>query len=133
MPRIFFNGQAMVGGPFHAKVADALVGPARTAPGYRFFSIDVNGEKDVCPGLLSDAAVDSAIEGELYDITLERLRDVILPGEPRELELGVIELEDGSACLSMLLARGEVERGVHREITHHGGWRAYLATLGRTA
>ncbi|MGA5821827.1 allophanate hydrolase-related protein [Kitasatospora sp. NPDC094028] len=128
MARIFFNGQAMVGGPFHAKVADALVGPARTAPGYRFFSID-----DVCPGLLRDAAADTAIEGELYDISLERLRDVILPGEPRELELGVIELEDGSACLSMLLARGEVERGVHREITHHGGWRAYLATLGRTA
>ncbi|MGW3074409.1 MULTISPECIES: allophanate hydrolase-related protein [unclassified Kitasatospora] len=128
MARIFFNGQAMVGGPFHAKVADALVGPARTAPGYRFFSID-----DVCPGLLRDPAVDTAIEGELYDISLEHLRDAILPGEPRELELGVIELEDGSACLSMLLARGEVERGVHREITHHGGWRAYLATLGRTA
>ncbi|MER8098858.1 gamma-glutamylcyclotransferase [Kitasatospora sp. NPDC094016] len=128
MPRIFFNGQAMVGGPFHAKVADSLVGPARTAPGYRFFSID-----DVCPGLLADPTVDTAIEGELYDITLERLRDVILPGEPRELELGVIKLDDGSACLSMLLARGEVERGVHREITHHGGWRAYLGSLGRTA
>ncbi|MBV6697843.1 gamma-glutamylcyclotransferase [Kitasatospora aureofaciens] len=128
MPRIFFNGQAMVGGPFHAKVADALVGPARTAPGYRFFSID-----DVCPGLLADPTVETAIEGELYDITLEHLRDVILPGEPRELELGVIELDDGSACLSMLLARGELERGIHREITHHGGWRAYLATLGRTA
>lgn len=128
MARIFFNGQAMVGGPFHAKVADALIGPARTAPGYRFFSID-----DVCPGLLADPGVDTAIEGELYEITLEHLRDVILPGEPRELELGVIQLEDGSACLSMLLARGELERGVHREITHHGGWRAYLATLGRTA
>ncbi|MGW3042961.1 allophanate hydrolase-related protein [Kitasatospora sp. NPDC001159] len=128
MVRIFFNGQAMVGGPFHAKVADSLIGPARTAPGYRFFSID-----DVCPGLLYDATVDTAIEGELYEITLAHLKDVILPGEPRELELGVIELEDGSACLSMLLARGEVERGVHREITHHGGWRAYLATLGRTA
>ncbi|MEU9077308.1 gamma-glutamylcyclotransferase [Kitasatospora sp. NPDC048538] len=133
MARIFFNGQAMVGGPFHAKVADALVGPARTAPGYRFFAIDVDGEKDVCPGLLADSGVDSAIVGELYDISLDHLRDVILPGEPRELELGVIKLEDGSACLSMLLARGELERGVHREITRHGGWRAYLATLGRTA
>ncbi|MFJ6620597.1 hypothetical protein ACIQOW_23865 [Kitasatospora sp. NPDC091335] len=83
--------------------------------------------------MLADPGADTAIDGELYDIPLERLRDVILPGEPRELELGVITLEDGSACLSMLLCRGEVERGVHREITHHGGWRAYLATLGRTA
>ncbi|MER5636940.1 gamma-glutamylcyclotransferase [Kitasatospora sp. NPDC002227] len=128
MARIFFNGQAMVGGPFHASVADALVGPVTTAPGYRFFSI-----RDVCPGLWPDPTVDTAVEGELYDITLEHLRDVILPGEPRELELGVIELADGTPCLSMLLARGELETGAHREITTFGGWRAYLATLGRTA
>ncbi|GHH63188.1 gamma-glutamylcyclotransferase [Kitasatospora indigofera] len=128
MARIFFNGQAMAGGPFHASVADGLIGPVRTAPGYRFFSIG-----DVCPGLLPAPGTGTAIEGELYDITLEHLRDVILPGEPRELELGVIELADGSACLSMLLARGEQEKGVHKEITEYGGWRAYLATLGRTA
>ncbi|MGW7447041.1 allophanate hydrolase-related protein [Kitasatospora sp. NPDC054795] len=133
MARMFFNGQAMTGGPFHGKVADSLLGPARTAPGYRFFSIDHSGGTDVCPGLLADPEAGTAIEGELYDIPLERLRDVVLPGEPRELELGVIELEDGSACLSMLLARGEVERGMHREITHHGGWRAYLRTIGREA
>ncbi|MEV4558721.1 gamma-glutamylcyclotransferase [Kitasatospora sp. NPDC049285] len=128
MARIFFNGQAMTGGPFHAKVADHLIGPVRTAPGYRFFSI-----RDECPGLLADPAVDTAIQGELYDLPLAHLRDAVLPGEPLELELGVIELADGSACLSMLLARGELERGVHREITAHGGWRAYLATLGREA
>ncbi|GAA5016180.1 gamma-glutamylcyclotransferase [Kitasatospora paranensis] len=128
MARIFFNGQAMAGGPFHPSVARYLVGPVHTAPGYRFFSIG-----DVCPGLLADPAADSAVEGELYDVPLEHLRDVVLPGEPRELELGVITLADGTPCLSMLLARGELERGVHREITGHGGWRAYLATLGRTA
>ncbi|MFB7667354.1 gamma-glutamylcyclotransferase [Kitasatospora sp. NPDC056138] len=128
MARIFFNGQAMVGGPFHHSVADALIGPVTTAPGYRFFSI-----RDECPGLLPAPEVDTAIEGELYDVTLEHLRDVILPGEPLELELGIIELADGSPCLSMVLARGELERGVHKEITEYGGWRSYLATLGRTA
>ncbi|GAA4871908.1 allophanate hydrolase-related protein [Kitasatospora terrestris] len=128
MARIFFNGQAMVGGPLHDSVADYLIGPVRTAPGYRFFSI-----RDVCPGLHPDPAVDTAIDGELYDVPLEHLRDVILPGEPRELELGVITLADGTPCLSMLLARGELERGVHHEITEHGGWRPYLATLGREA
>lgn len=128
MARIFFNGQAMTGGPFHAKVRDHLVGPAATAPGHRFFSI-----RDECPGLLADPASDTAIEGELYDVPLELLRDVILPGEPLELELGVIELADGTPSLSMLLARGQLERGVHKEITQYGGWRAYLATLGRDA
>jgi len=128
MARIFFNGQAMVGGPFHDSVAEHLIGPVRTAPGYRFFSI-----RDVCPGLLADPAATTSIEGELYDVPLEHLRDVILPGEPRELELGVITLADGTPSLSMLLARGELERDVHREITAFGGWRGYLATLGRTA
>ncbi|TWF96515.1 allophanate hydrolase-related protein [Kitasatospora viridis] len=125
---MFFNGQAMRGGEFHAKLGDApFLGEVRTAPGYRFFSIG-----DVCPGLQPDPAVASVIEGELYELSLELLRDVILPGEPRELELGIIELADGSACFSMLLSRGELERGVHREITEHGGWRRYLGTLGRS-
>ncbi|MFE9425527.1 gamma-glutamylcyclotransferase [Kitasatospora sp. NPDC006697] len=126
--RMFMNGQAMRGGEFHAKLGGApFLGEVHTAPGYRFFSI-----RDECPGLLRDPAAASAIEGELYELDLAVLREVILPGEPAELELGVIELADGSACLSMLLARGQVERGVHREITALGGWRAYLATLGRT-
>ncbi|WP_431681711.1 allophanate hydrolase-related protein [Kitasatospora sp. KL5] len=128
MALIFFNGQAMTGGPFHPLVAEYLVGPVRTAPGHRFFSV-----RDVCPGLLPDPGSGSAIEGELYDVPLEHLRDTVLPGEPPELELGVIALEDGTPCLSMVLRRGELERGVHREITGHGGWRGYLATLGRTA
>ncbi|WP_035841097.1 allophanate hydrolase-related protein [Kitasatospora azatica] len=128
MVRMFLNGQAMRGGEFHPLLGDApFLGVVRTAPGHRFFSI-----RDVCPGLLPDPQVDTAIEGELYELSLELLRDVILPGEPRELEFGVIELADGSACFSMVLSRGELERGVHKEITEFGGWRAYLATLGRT-
>lgn len=128
MVRMFLNGQAMRGGEFHPLVADApFLGVVRTAPGHRFFSI-----RDVCPGVLPDPKADTAIEGELYEVSLELLQDELLPGEPRELEFGVIKLADGSACFSMVLARGELERGVHREITEFGGWRAYLATLGRT-
>ncbi|WP_245984681.1 allophanate hydrolase-related protein [Streptomyces tateyamensis] len=127
--RMFLNGQAMRGGELHHVLGDApFLGAVRTAPGYRFFSIG-----DVCPGLHPDPAVDSAIEGELYELSLELLRDVLLPGEPRELEFGVIKLADGTACCSMLLSRGELERGVHREITEFGGWRDYLASIGRTA
>ncbi|MFI9272751.1 gamma-glutamylcyclotransferase [Kitasatospora sp. NPDC052896] len=126
---MFLNGQAMRGGEFHALLGDApFLGTVRTAPGHRFFSI-----RDVCPGLLPDPAAGGAIEGELYELSLELLRDVLLPGEPPELQLGVIRLADGSACFSMVLARGELERGVHKEITEFGGWRAYLAALGRTS
>ncbi len=128
MVRMFLNGQAMRGGEFHPLLGGApFLGEVSTAPGYRFFSV-----RDECPGLLPDPGADSAIEGELYELRLELLRDVILPGEPPELEFGVIRLADGSACFSMLLGRAEPARGVHKEITEFGGWRAYLATLGRT-
>jgi hypothetical protein len=39
----------------------------------------------------------------------------------------VIELEDGSASLAVVLRPAEFESGAHREISAYGGWRAYLA------
>ena len=67
------------------------------------------------------------MRGELFDVPLEVIRDRFLPAEPPELELGVIELEDGTATLSMVLRREEHDR--HKDITEHGGWRAYRASL----
>ncbi|NUS54917.1 MAG: gamma-glutamylcyclotransferase, partial [Streptomycetaceae bacterium] len=127
MARMFLNGQAMEGGPFHHHLKGApLVMKTRTAPGYRFFSI-----ADRCPGLLPDPAGTAQIEGEVYDVPEEVLRDELLPTEPAELEFGIIKLEDGSASFSMVLRVGELETGAHKEITEYGGWRAYLTTLGR--
>jgi len=127
MARMFLNGQAMAGGPFHHHLRGApLLARTSTAPGYRFFSI-----RDACPGLLPDPRVDSAIEGEVYEVPEEVLRDELLPTEPAELELGIIKLADGSASFSMVLRRGELERGVHREITRYGGWRRYLESLSQ--
>jgi hypothetical protein len=68
------------------------------------------------------------VQGELYDVPLEVIRDAFLPHEPAELELGVVELEDGRGTLCMVLRPEERDR--HTEITAHGGWRAYRATLG---
>jgi len=127
MARMFLNGQAMEGGPFHHHLKGApLVMKTRTAPGYRFFSI-----RDACPGLLPDPAVSTAIEGEVYDVPDTVLRDELLPNEPPELEFSIIKLEDGSSSFSMILRRGQLESGGHREITAFGGWRNYLKSLGR--
>ena len=94
----------------------------RTAPAYRFFSV-----RDEFPGLVRVGEGGASIQGELYDVPLEVLRDAFLPHEPAELELGVVELEDGGAALCMMLRSAETE---HREITGHGGWRAYRASQG---
>ena len=72
-----------------------------------------------------------AVVGEVYDVPLAVLRDHLLPAEPVELELGVIELDDGAACLATVLRRefGGVAEGL-RDISEVGDWRAYQAGLG---
>jgi gamma-glutamylcyclotransferase (GGCT)/AIG2-like uncharacterized protein YtfP len=127
-PRVVFlmtNGEGMRGGRVHDHIADQpFVGERRTAARYRFFSV-----RDEFPGLLPvDDGSGGSVRGELYDVPLEVLRDRFLPAEPPELELGVVELDDGTAVLSMVLRDSERDR--HKDITEHGGWRAYRATLG---
>jgi hypothetical protein len=119
------NGEGMRGGSVHRHLAGhPFVGEALTADKYRFFSV-----RDEFPGLApaGPGECGAAVRGELYDVPLEVLRDEFLPAEPPELELGVIELADGAASLSMVLRRGE--RGRHIDITEHGGWRAYRDSL----
>lgn len=114
------NGEAMRGGRLHHHVeAHRFVGEVQTAPKYRFFSV-----RDQFPGLCpADGGAGGSVRGELYDVPLEVLRDSFLPDEPPELELGVVELEDGTATLCMVLRPEERDR--HRDITDFGGWRAY--------
>lgn len=118
------NGEGMRGGRLHHNIADhPFIGEARTAAKYRFFSV-----RDEFPGVLPVGPEEGgSIRGELFDVPLEVLRDKFLPDEPPELELGVIELEDGTATLSMVLRNSE--RGRHTDITEHGSWRAYRETL----
>ncbi|MGH3326608.1 MAG: allophanate hydrolase-related protein [Streptomycetales bacterium] len=121
MVYMFLNGGGMRGGPVHHHIAGTpFLGEARTAARYRFFAVG-----DDFPGLWPVAEGGGSIAGELYDVPLEALRDNLLPDEPAELELGVIELADGAPSLAMLLRSTEYDRGVHRDITAYGGWRAY--------
>jgi gamma-glutamylcyclotransferase (GGCT)/AIG2-like uncharacterized protein YtfP len=116
--RMFVNGQAMRGGSLHHAIADAeFLGAARTAARYRFLDF---GD---FPGLLPVAEGGGEIEGELYGLDYARLRERLLPGEPPELELSVIELSDGSGTLSMVV-RAEAAAGA-TDITEHASWRRY--------
>lgn len=119
------NGEGMSGGRLHHNIeGHPFVGPARTAAKYRFFSV-----RDEFPGICpATSGSGGSVQGELYDVPLEVLRDRFLPDEPPELELGVIELDDGRATLCMVLR--EPERDRHTDITEFGGWRAYQESLG---
>lgn len=123
--RMFVNGQAMSGGSLNAALAGArFLGPATTAPRYRFYSV-----RDEFPGL-HPVGDGYAVPGELYEVTYEILRDHLLPGEPPELELGVIELADGSGSLSMRMRAEALEAPGVVDISETGGWRAHLAGAG---
>jgi len=132
MALLFLNGGGMRGGPLHHQLRGApLVGVVRTAPKYRYYSVG-----DRFPALApTDGVTDvgTSVTGELYDVPLGVLRESLLPAEPPELELGVVELADGASALATVLRRDLPEGTELTDIGQVGDWRAYLATLERTA
>jgi gamma-glutamylcyclotransferase (GGCT)/AIG2-like uncharacterized protein YtfP len=125
---LFVNGEGMRGGEVHHNIdGHPFLGEAATAPRYRFYSV-----ADRFPALWRVTAGGVSVPGELYEVPLEVIRDAFLPSEPPELELGVIELVDGSGALAVVL-RPEVHGSPRLvDISESGGWRAYRAGLGST-
>lgn len=140
---MFLNGGAMRGGQLHPLLQGApLVGATTSAPLYRFFSVGdrfpamdpldypapPRGAQGEVPGDVgyAGAGVGYAIAGEVYDVPLEVLRDSLLPAEPPELELGVIQLADGSPSLAMVLRRSMRGDPSLIDISPIGSWRDYL-------
>jgi allophanate hydrolase-like protein len=120
---LFLNGEGMRGGRVHPSIARyPFLGEARTAPRYRFFVYE-----DRFPALWPVADGGVSVPGELIELPLEAVRDEFMPVEPPELELGVIELADGSASLAVVLRPDVHARGAGLlDISDYGGWRAYL-------
>lgn len=120
---MFLNGTAMSGQKDHGVIAGLarFIRPATTAPNYRFFAI-----RDEFPGLFPVNGDGAAIAGELYEMSDELLFDVLLPQEPGELEIGSIDLADGSTVRAMILQPERIRPGDKViDIADFGGWRAY--------
>ena len=61
---------------------------------------------------------------------LDVIRDRFIPSEPPELELGVVELEDGSSALVVLVRATIYASGEGlKDISEYGSWRAYRAKM----
>jgi hypothetical protein len=99
-----------------------FLGAAKTAARYRFYSV-----RDVFPGLHPVDAGGVAVPGELYEVEYAVLREQLLPREPAELELGVIEMSDGSGSLAMRMRADSIDLPGVVDISDEGGWLAYLA------
>ena len=126
MALIFLNGGGMRGGPLHERLLGApLVREARSAPRYRYFSVG-----DRFPAMQEVGEGGHSVAGEVYDVPLEVLLHHLLPAEPPELELGIVELDDGTACLATVLRVQFAGPPAMTDISEFGGWRAYLASRG---
>jgi len=92
---------------------------ASTAPCYRLWSID-----DVHPAMLKVSRGGRAIAVEIWLVPPASIAAILLT-EPDGLCVGRVILDDGSEVLGVLAEPILVEG--RREITEHGGWRAYVA------
>ena len=102
-----------------------LVGPARTAAHYRLFALPETSPPK--PGLLRVAPGRGAhVALEIWQMPLVNYGSfVALIAAP--LGIGTLELDDGTSVQGFL-CEGEAVQGAH-DITHLGGWRAFIATL----
>ena len=124
MALMFLSGDGMRGGRAHYTIEGVpLIGARRTAPRYRFYSV-----RDEFPALYPVANRGQQVHGELYDVPMGPL-SALLATEPPELELSIIELDDGELSFAMVLRDTQHELGLHKDITSYGGWRAYRASL----
>jgi allophanate hydrolase len=122
---LFCVGGHMARLPLNAQLTERggrFIAEARTQPHYRLFAL---GNR---PGLLA-APGGAAIAGEIWAIPTTAI-GALLADVPRPLGFGTVMLESGP-CLGFL-AEAEGVAGAP-DITHHGGWRAYLAADGPLA
>jgi hypothetical protein len=114
--RMFVTGEAMSGGRLNAHLRDAVFrGPSSTAARYRFYSV-----RDEFPGLHPVTARGVSVPGELYEVSY-----AVLPAEPPELELGIIELADGTGSLAMRVRAEALQAPGVSDISDRGGWLRY--------
>ena len=100
-----------------------FAGPVRTAPEYRMVALPTEPPK---PGILRAASGGAALAGERWTLSPAALGR-FLAALPAPMSLGVISLADGGAALGFQCDPVAAASG--QEITEHGSWTAYLATL----
>ena len=123
--RLAVNGTLMRGLELNGNMVAAgarFVREATTVPEYRLWSIG-----DRHPAMIRVREGGAAIALEVWDVPAAGLGQILLQ-EPPGLCIGKVRLADGEETLGVLgepaLCEGQ------REITRHGGWRAYVAARG---
>jgi allophanate hydrolase len=119
-------GAHLSGMPLNSQLTErgaTLVGPAHTAPDYRFYALP--GTVPPKPGLLRvGAGQGAAIALEIWQMPLAQYGSFVAL-IPTPLGIGTLRLADGSSVQGFV-CEAEAVQGAD-DITHLGGWRAYMA------
>jgi allophanate hydrolase-like protein len=117
------NGTLMRGLELNPNMLSAgatFVREAATVPTYRIWSIG-----DRHPAMIRVASGGVSVALEVWAVPPDGLAQILMQ-EPPGLCIGKVKLLDGEEVLGVLgeplLCEGQ------REITQHGGWRAYIAS-----
>ena len=117
-------GAHLSGMPLHGQLTERrarLLRKTRTSAHYRLYALP--GTVPPKPGL-ARSADGAPIEVEVYEMPQRHIGS-FLALIPSPLGLGTLELEDGSRVQGFICEPWALHGA--DDITHHGGWRAYLA------
>ena len=124
---LFVVGAHLSGMPLNRELTSVeaeLRGPVTTAPDYRFFALP--GTVPPKPGLLRAPGAGGAIAGEVWLLDPADFGRFVAR-IPAPLGIGKVMMDDGE-MVSGFLCEAFATEGA-QDITHLGGWRAYIASL----
>jgi len=120
-------GAHLAGMPLHWQLSsrDAkLVSSPNTAAAYKLYAMA--GGTPPKPALVHVGAGGSAIPLEVYELGVEAFGSLVAEVPP-PLAIGTIALEDGTQVKGFVAEPRALDGA--KDITAHGGWRAYIASL----
>lgn len=130
--RVAVVGAHLSGMPLNAQLTErgaVLAGPAETAPDYRLFALP--GTTPPKPGLLRVGAGQGAcIALEIWEMPLSAYGSFVAL-IPAPLGIGTLTLRDGSTVQGFVCEPEALHGAL--DISHLGGWRAYMTSLKTAA
>lgn len=107
--------------------AGKLVRSSRTSGEYRFYALA--NSVPMKPGLVREPGFHGVgIEVEVWALPSETVGSFV-DGVPQPLGIGKVTLEDGTQVMGFIAEPAATDGAT--EITHFGGWRAYLKSVGK--
>jgi hypothetical protein len=119
-------GAHLSGQPLHHQLTSRgaqLMATTTTAASYRLHALTTSPPK---PGLVRVASGGAPIEVEVWALDDESFGSFVADVPP-PLCIGTVELADGSTSKGFLVESWAIDGAP--DITDHGGWRAYVASL----